>query len=492
MAKTINLTDFLKSYGKHTIKVRCRAEGFRNSDYATTEVENLPVIKYDSTNNAIQVYNLLTDVTTYTLNIYDKEGTTLLYTQEYTNDGSSTSVSLDLSSFELTAGTVYTFEVAVVENDTTYTSASVKSSQVFGVSGLYAEAYELTRTDDAEGKSFTITTNGNYGEVSSDFDDVFPYNQMVRETDSNGNVFVYVPAIWWRIGVDSSNNIMDIACSENEITTDSPTGTTTYSIQTNAFYYGAYQGYVSSSKLYSKSGVTPTASTTRANFRTYAAANSLSGYTHCQLDLYHKTILNFLWLIEFANKSSDHLASGVLGGFSSKHGTTYSACCTTGNTDGMSTPTGYYYNSSSTTARYQMRYRYIEDFVGNMFEFYDGCYYTKYANFTENGTTYYTDNDTGKDTISAYTPQSKGQNINALGWDSSNPFVCMPSVTAANTNYDTYFCDYGYSPNSSYPICYGGTSWAYSGAINGVFYVDSYDLGYARASLGGRLLKLPA
>ena len=70
------------------------------------------------------------------------------------------------------------FNDSAFSNVETMTISS--SSPIYGVSGLYASAPALTRTDDAVGMSWTMSNN----EISSDFDNVFPYNQMVRTTSS--------------------------------------------------------------------------------------------------------------------------------------------------------------------------------------------------------------------------------------------------------------------------------------------------------------------
>ena len=46
MPKTIDLKQYFPTYGIKNIKVRCRAEGYKDSEFATTVVNNLPMLSY--------------------------------------------------------------------------------------------------------------------------------------------------------------------------------------------------------------------------------------------------------------------------------------------------------------------------------------------------------------------------------------------------------------------------------------------------------------
>ena len=51
------------------------------------------------------------------------------------------------------------------------------TTKIYGVSGLYDENPTLTRTDNAKRMGYTINQDGT---ISSDFDNVFPFNEMER------------------------------------------------------------------------------------------------------------------------------------------------------------------------------------------------------------------------------------------------------------------------------------------------------------------------
>lgn len=449
---TLDLTQYFKTYGKQTIRVKCRAEGFRDSNIAESVVNVMPVAWYSK--KGITITNILQNVSKIELYIDDELKDSIEHDVENTDN-----VVISLDKYSLEPTTIYDVYAKVYIGEEAFATDVVKTAEVLGVSGLYASNPSLVRTDDAEELEFVIDSST--GQISSDFDDKFPYDEM-EEITIGDNVFIKIPAMAFRIGTDSNKNITDIAVARV------PTGKGTW-YETKEFYYGKYKGCVMDGKLLSKKTVAPSASRTIANFRGYAAAN---GDCYHQLDIYHKTILNFLWLIEFATKNSDAIMTGLKTG---------NASATTGLTDEISTPSGFL------TSNKRMKWHGIEDFVGNLFEFYDGVYINYY---TENPNNFSNDT-TGKYQLS-YTPSTAGQCIASLGWDSNHPFMCMPKEEINNSSFNTYYCDQGYAPNSSYPVCYGGASaWSNNSSGSGAFFVASNSANAAYAVLGARLLYSP-
>ena len=322
----------------------------------------------------------------------------------------------DVSNFLTEAGTysirctVYGtyFNDSAVSNEVTYTVSA--SAPIYGVSGLADNTSTLTRTDDAIGKTWTMSNN----EISSDFDDVFPYNQMIRQTIGD-NVFVYVPSIWWRIGYNSNNYITDVAVSETQMTAGE--GQVVY--QSAAFYYGAYKAYsaTSSDKIMSQSGKAPRRQRTRAQFRDQAKANG-TGYQI--VDLLHINIIRMLWLIEFATKNSQSVLVGAGG------------ATTTGATDSLTMPSGQVGN--------QMRYHYIEDLYGNCTEIFDGLA-GQYV--SDDASTYSDDmSQTGIASgllavLSNYNAVLKTMKI----VNTNKPLLFVPGTAQQNGGYTNYYCD---------------------------------------------------
>lgn len=322
---------------------------------------------------------------------------------------------------------------------------------IYGVSGLYQSDPVLTRTDDAVGMSWTMNDNI----ISSDFDNVFPYNQMVRET-IDGDVFVKIPAMYWRIGFDSNYNITDIAVSEGEM----PGSENKVFVHTDTFYYGAYGASVTDNVMHSKSGVARQYSRTIADFRTYAKAR---GTKYRQLDLYHMRVLDFLWLIEFATKNSDAVMQGY---------PIYSENC--GATDSLTVPSGQLSNGG------RMRWRYIEDFIGNGYEFFDGACG---LGATQDESKY------GQQvTDVTYTQFANGYCLSALKISGSYPLLAVPGGEVNNSNYDTYFCDYLYCLSGNF-VYYRGRGGG--GSLAGLFSWIFTQISSTSGNVGSRLLLIP-
>lgn len=339
------------------------------------------------------------------------------------------------------------------------------SSDIYGVSWTNDETTTMTRTDNATEMTYAISN----GKIASDFDNVFPYNQMKREV-IDGNVFVYVPAMFFRIDYDENKKITGVAVSETQ-----GSGDNWYA--TRPFYYGAYGASSDGTVLKSVSGASRLYSITRAVART-RSMNVGTGYH--QRDLYAGTILMFLWWIEFATKNSASVMTGCQYGQK------------TGNTDTI-------YNeeegdnfcvSGYNTSTSQMVWHGIEDFIGNGLEWEDGIT----GNNTKGGEQYVSDDYTLYDdyssgskmsALSYKSPTTDGNCLEALGWDETKPFLCQPIATRSDSNYVSGFCDYG-STSNNIVSCRGCSVPA--SASDGVSYFSRSDVSGSDTSLGCRLL----
>ena len=349
---------------------------------------------------------------------------------------------------------------------------SATSEPIYGVSGLYSSSPALTRTDDAVGMDFLI--NSSTGAVYSDFDDVFPWNEAEVVTLDAGK-FLRLPKMYFRVGADSSHRITDIAVSKSA-------GSSGDWYEVESFDVACYGASISGTQLRSATGQTRANNQTRNSFRTKAAATGTGYY---QYDFYHHTVLQFLWLIEFATKDSASIMTGRINGSGSSGGATARP---TGGTDSISTPSGF------ETAYAQMRYHYIEDFVGNLRELYDGIISTaaNTPSYVTTDPTKFSDSDTSNMSALSFNNADTriGDCIAALGWDADHPFFPVPIEVVQNYNYTTYFCD-GYYPYSGAPVANGGAYYTSSNANNGVFCVNANNVASASENLGSRLLHTP-
>ena len=344
------------------------------------------------------------------------------------------------------------------------TEVQAGASPIFGVSWTNDETTTMTRTDDAVDMTYAISN----GKVASDFDTVFPYNQMKRTT-IDGNVFVYVPAMYFRITKDEDNKITGIAVSETQ-----GDGDGWYS--SKAFYYGAYGASSDGTVLKSVTGANRQYSVTRATARTRANA---VGDGYYQRDLYAGTVLMFLWWIEFATKNSSTVMTG------SDYGKS------TGGTDSIYNETEgeSFCVSGYDTSTYQMVWHGIEDYVGNGYEWEDGITGTGSSGGVQYVSEDYTKyNDTGTDmnTLSFNSPTTSGNCLEAMGWDDANPFLCQPIATRSDSSYATGFCDYASTSNNI--VSYRG-SYYRSGSRNGVSVFSRDSASYSYSYIGCRLLK---
>lgn len=338
---------------------------------------------------------------------------------------------------------------------------------IYGVSGLYQSNPALTRTDDAVGMDFVI--NSSAGMIDSDFDNVFPWNETAMVTNEAGK-FLRFPRMYFRVGVDSSHRITDVAVSK------APRGNGNW-YEVEPFMYGCYGGSVSDEKLKSVSGVERQGDMFRNYFRSYAAAN---GTGYCLLDLYHRTVVMLLWFIEFATKKSDSIMTGRINGSGTQGGESKRP---TGSTDNLVTPSGY------ETTYGQMRYHYIEDYIGNQTEYIEGVYCKNVGEFdyVTNDPANFGESTTGKSPLCYPVPDNDW--VAALGWDNNNPFLCMPIETTYGDG-TTFFCDSSININATNICLSGGAHYKATSLNYGVSCFLHNELGHKGDFLGARLIKI--
>ena len=217
-------------------------------------------------------------------------------------------------------------------------------------------------------------------------------------------------------------------------------------------YVGAYLGYAVSSKLYSISGKTPTASINLTNFRTYATARG-DGYE--LFSFYPMTLLQCLYLLIFKNRDSQSaLGKGFVEGSAAKN-------------TGIANSRGFMYGSTTIGSNDSARVKFlgIEDFWGNLNCWVDGLRcdssyniltYYKDMTGTDDGTGYQYSCSSGViSNISGYTTDIVGTNHGGF----------MPN--AASGSDSTYYADRGYWSSSSKCVSFGG-NWS-NGTAAGVF-----------------------
>ena len=272
-------------------------------------------------------------------------------------------------------------------------------------------------------------------------------------TGTDGDVMVEIPLIGYRLWQEGNFQYVSITTDPNK------TGYCYYAHSLDAekdcdkIYMGAYLGYQTSSKLYSRSNVSPTARTNLTNFRTYAK-NRGTGYS--LTSFFPHTLLQCLYVIVYKNLNSQ-VALGQ--GYTSANNSSKR------NTGGTNSNT-FCYGATSDTQ--QIKLFGMEDFYGNLYQWLDGFYCDSNYNIkTDYRNSVFTGNNGNSFQFS-----TKGNSANIFGnigkiqGTSTTGFTIKSSGGSYNTD---YYCDYG-DLNSG---CFGvsGGRWDY-GSAAGVFQLD--------------------
>ena len=230
---------------------------------------------------------------------------------------------------------------------------------------------------------------------------------------------------------------------------------------------GVYHGYVQNGKLKSISGVLPTKSTTRANFRTYARANTVQNGVAIQQNYHQRKLLNQIGCF-FPCKSFDGQRKIGQGGHS------YSSN-TTGTMNKMGMFAG---NVSGTTSAVKAlvenpwgsQYEFIDDFVVMARAVYVGQT-SNPTDDTNNKTNIGSMKDSGFCNTILTTDQAWG----------------LPNDSSGSNS--TGLCDYHWVDNGSNYLGYvGGTSDVVSNGYAGPSYLLAcIGFSYSDSSIGARL-----
>jgi hypothetical protein len=156
----------------------------------------------------------------------------------------------------------------------------------------------------------------------------------------------------------------------------------------------------------------------------------------------------------------------------------------TGSTDGMIYHTGT--NAANRTTYGHIRYRYIEDLWGNVYDWCEGIYYNGADIYVIKNPSSFSDSTGGtkvgtRPTLSRYITAWAQSAVSGYDW-----FI-YPSAVAGSDR--TYVPDYCYYGASGVVLRVGGSY--NQGQIYGLFYLDGDNTNsYASAYIGSRLMKL--
>lgn len=326
----------------------------------------------------------------------------------------------------------------------------------------------LVRTDNAVGLNVAVGPS----EITSDFDNCYPWNSIEEVTDAAGNIFIKIPKFYSKVTKNSDGTYKHQLSGAKHDGFD-----TLFKVGDNEIDYimvGKYEGSGSSARVYSKSGQTPLGSITMDNYRSGCAANG-PGYQ--QYDFLIDLIIKELWLVEMKTTNCQSIMRGYVDGSSET--------TKTGATDSVSTSSGS--PVSNTDGKHACKYRGIENPWGNIHKWCDGISFS--------GSSVYVCTEPN-----AYAAGKTIDNYVLYGTRASNSGYAkivaplkegslIQYVTAVGADEGSYYCNKSWQGGT---VLYcGGAGW--SGADAGLWYWRGYfSASFSNDNVGGRLCYKPS
>lgn len=286
------------------------------------------------------------------------------------------------------------------------------------------------------------------------------------DTGSNGQVMVEQPKFWYKVepvtldGVKIRKARYYVADGPADGFKVHPAFIGMDGTEQDCVYEGVYEGYVSSSKLGSVGGVSPTVSQTRATFRTYAENR---GSHWRQTNIQIESMDQLLMVIEYGQfNMQDAIGFGCVNA---------SAKLNTGTLNSYGNGTwGDKVNKTN-----GVLWRGKENMWGSIFAWVDGININSYVPYIANSYTYADDTTTNYTAVGFQV--AGGNYISAFGYDS---------------NFDWLFLPVECSGSSSIPIGdYAARDSGWRVAMLGGYWADGLDAGpfcwaLSNASSGSR------
>lgn len=329
-----------------------------------------------------------------------------------------------------------------------------------------------TRTDAAATFSNPSPAVAN-GTGSSPFDNLYPWNGMVRVTDAEAGELVAIPKFWYKFSVPESGSGLKLQIAKKATAgfyvspahSDRGDG---YG-ERDVVYVGRYH---CGSDYKSTTDVAQACNITRSTARTGIAA---LGDSVWQWDFALWRTIQMLYLVEFADWDSQ----AAIGYGCSEN----NSRANNGATDAMQYHTGT--TAASRTAYGYTQYRNIEGLWDNVLDWLDGVYNNGDGiNVIMNPANY---SDTANGTTIGYPAEYGYQSAMTISNIEGYNWAIYPSEV--NGDKSSYVADI-WSFFSSYPCWAVGGSY-YQGQDCGLFYANCYNASVTGDGVGCRLQKLP-
>ena len=340
-------------------------------------------------------------------------------------------------------------------------------AKVFGIQkDITDSSPQWERTDDSVGLS-AMASVGTIENVS-DFSQFAPYKDIVRE-EISGNMMVKIPRFYFKRWQDGNIEHIQISSEYFDGATIHPAFLHNDS-QQEYIYVGAYE---TSNYKQSVTGQLPTVQSDIENFRNQAKSLGTGWGLY---DGTTRDALLMLYLVEFATfDSQTAIGNGIV----------YAAGrSATGGSDNVPGPNG----KSNSSGDCWVKYRYIENLWGNVFEWVDGVVRKLNAEiWVNNDQSQYNNAGDNYVKLSYQLPTAIGF-ITRNGFDENNPSYMLPSAIQGSSS--TYLCDQLWNSGSSgtTPLSTGG---AYNQNVNAGLFAANTLQWQAGNEFGSRLLYIP-
>lgn len=356
----------------------------------------------------------------------------------------------------------------------------LEKARIYGVDGVGQSSPSLTRTDAAEGMTFTKGAS----EIKSDFDKCFPWSDMHEVVDEAGNVFIYIPKFYSKITKNANGTY------KHQISGFRYEGFSTLFVdgKGNEIDYvlvGKYEASGSSTKAESKSGKTCLVNITLPQMRTACKAQG-EGYQ--QYDFLIDAIIKELFLIEFATTNCQSIMKGWTYGGNS-------AALQTGHTDNVKTPSGSWNTNHeegdtacNTDGKHACKYRGIENPWGNVWKWCDSLNFSgDKVYLCLDPTKYQSDKYDSSYMYVGKRPMSGGY---CKAIEQFDKFPLLGYTSEIGGADSSYYCDYYYASSGGTVLSVGGY-WSYDAYAGLWYWLGGSSASYSSSSVGGRLCYKP-
>ena len=310
------------------------------------------------------------------------------------------------------------------------------------------------------------------------------------EDGSNGQVMVYIPKFYYKMtpitldGVNIREGQWSISDAPMAGYTLHPAFYDASGNEIDYFLYGAFDGVgqrdstygtsynESTDKLSSVAGssMLPVNNLTRATARTMATNRGTGWYS---AGIKQTMAVQMLMSVEYGFNSQIVIGQGIVLASAATYAGQTTGNVTSGTQDNKTTP---------------VNWRGIENFWGNIYDWIDGLNTSDRVPYFCNSYAFFDDISTGYTQIGFSLPSSNNF-ISALGYDSNNDWIMLPSE-ASDASATSAIGDYCYS-SSGWRVARLSGYWADDSGAGAFFWYCNNRSSYMNSGVGARVMYIP-